>query len=458
MRRAALTTAALLGALVAPAAWGARAAQEQQQPQAQQQQSQRALTEVERQLEASRKRDAELARSAEALERELTSLRTRLVQTADEATRLENELTGLEETLRAMEAEERVQAAKLDADKAQISELLGALQRLSRIPPEAMIARPESPVDTLRSALLLRSAVPLLRDRAEALAGALQQFADLRTHLAERRTQAEKARAALASRQGDIAKLVERRQELQQQTEAEREQVADRMASLGTEAKDLRTLLEKLERERVEREKREAEERRRAEERRKAEAAARIAAIAREKAAAEKAAVEKTERERAAREAAAAEARERELAAAAARPPAVPDSKDEAQRLPVAGQVTTRYGEADKFGVTSRGLTVTSRPGAQVVAPTAGSVMFAGPFRGYGLILIVEHPNGYHSLIAGLGRIDTKVGQRVLAGEPLGVMGTPSDGNPDLYFELRRNGQPINPQRGLPASDGKGQG
>jgi murein hydrolase activator len=448
MRRAALTTAALLGALAAPAAW----AQAQKQPQPQEQQSQRALTEVERQLEASRKRDAELARSSEALERELAALRSRLVQTADEATRLENELTGLEETLRAMEAEERVQAARLDAEKAQISELLGALQRLSRIPPEAMIARPESPVDTLRSALLLRSAVPILRDRAEALAGALQQFADLRTHLAERRTQAGKARADLASRQGDIAKLVERRQELQDRTQAEREQVADRMASLGNEAKDLRTLLEKMERDRIEREKREAEERRRAEERRKAEAAAKAAALAREKAATEKA-----EREKAAREAAAAEAREQELAAAA-RPPTPPDSKDEVQRLPVAGQVTTRYGEADKFGVTSRGLTVTSRPGAQVVAPSAGSVMFAGPFRGYGLILIVEHPNGYHSLIAGLGRIDTKVGQRVLAGEPLGIMGTPADGNPDLYFELRRNGQPINPQRGLPASDGKGQG
>jgi murein hydrolase activator len=452
MRRAALATAALLGTLAASAAWVPAAwAQAPKQPQAQQQ-SQNALTEVERQLEASRKRDAELARSSEALERELTSLRTRLVQTADEATRLENELTGLEETLRAMEAEERVQAAKLDADKAQISELLGALQRLSRIPPEAMIARPESPVDTLRSALLLRSAVPILRERAEALADALQQFAELRTHLAERRAQAEKARADLTSRQGDIAKLVERRQELQDRTQAEREQVADRMASLGNEAKDLRTLLEKMERERIEREKREAEERRRAEERRKAEAAAKAAALAREKAATEKA-----EREKAAREAAAAEAREQELAAAA-RPPSPPDSKDEVQRLPVAGQVTTRYGEADKFGVTSRGLTVTSRPGAQVVAPSAGSVMFAGPFRGYGLILIVEHPNGYHSLIAGLGRIDTKVGQRVLAGEPLGIMGTPADGNPDLYFELRRNGQPINPQRGLPASDGKGQG
>ncbi|WP_245986647.1 murein hydrolase activator EnvC family protein [Azospirillum thermophilum] len=90
------------------------------------------------------------------------------------------------------------------------------------------------------------------------------------------------------------------------------------------------------------------------------------------------------------------------------------------------------------------------------MAPQAGSIMFAGPFKGYGQILIVEHGNGYHSLIAGLGRIDTAVGKRVAAGEPVGLM--PADGSPDLYFELRRNGQPINPQRGFGAPEGKGQG
>ncbi|WP_158046911.1 murein hydrolase activator EnvC family protein [Skermanella pratensis] len=446
MRRAALAAAALLGAAggfggLSGGGPSGKPAWAQADPRA----SQRALTEIERQIEAGRQRDAALARSGEALERELEGLRGRLVQTADEAARLETELTGLEETLRALEAEETARSGKLDADKASIAELLGGLQRLSRIPPEAMIARPESPVDTLRSALLLRSAVPILRERAEALALSLQRLADLRADLAARRTQAQDARTALAARQDEIAKLVERRQELQQQTEAERRQVADRMARLGNEAQDLRGLIERLERE--------AEQRRREEQRRKAEALARA-----------KAEREKAERERATREAAAAAEREREIAASIT-PPTPPDrdqpdggSREGASRLPVAGQVTTRYGEADKFGVTSRGLTVSARPGAQVVAPSSGSIMFAGPFRGYGLILIVEHPNGYHSLIAGLGRIDTKVGQRVLAGEPLGVMGSPADGYPDLYFELRRNGQPINPQRGLPASDGKGQG
>lgn len=444
MRRAALAAAALLGAAGGFGGFsGGGPAGKPAWAQADPRASQRALTEIERQIEAGRQRDAALARSGEALERELEGLRTRLVQTADEAAKLETELTGLEETLRALEAEESAQAGKLDADRASIAELLGGLQRLSRIPPEAMIARPESPVDTLRSALLLRSAVPILRERAEALAVSLQRLADLRADLSGRRAQAQGARTALAARQDEIARLVERRQELQQQTEEERRQVSDRMARLGNEAQDLRGLIERLERE--------AEQRRREEQRRKAEALARA-----------KAEREKAQREQAARAAAAAAEREREIAASIT-PPTAPDRPDGgpgegASRLPVAGQVTTRYGEADKFGVTSRGLTVSARPGAQVVAPSSGSIMFAGPFRGYGLILIVEHPNGYHSLIAGLGRIDTKVGQRVLAGEPLGVMGSPADGNPDLYFELRRNGQPINPQRGLPASDGKGQG
>ncbi|WP_040846692.1 murein hydrolase activator EnvC family protein, partial [Nitrospirillum viridazoti] len=110
----------------------------------------------------------------------------------------------------------------------------------------------------------------------------------------------------------------------------------------------------------------------------------------------------------------------------------------------------------DAVGTTSRGVRISARAGSPVVAPYEGSVVFAGPFKGYGLILIVEHPNGYHSLIAGLGRIDTRVGQRVLTGEPMGAMA--SDGTPTLYFELRRGGQPINPLRGFAGTEGKGQG
>ena len=70
-------------------------------------------------------------------------------------------------------------------------------------------------------------------------------------------------------------------------------------------------------------------------------------------------------------------------------------------------------------------------------------MLFAGPFRGYGQLVIIEHGDGYHTLLAGLGRLDTSVGQSLLAGEPVGIMVAQTQ--PTLYIELRKNGQPINP-------------
>ena len=91
------------------------------------------------------------------------------------------------------------------------------------------------------------------------------------------------------------------------------------------------------------------------------------------------------------------------------------------------------------------GAVPTTRPAARVVAPYDGQVVYAGQFRGYGQILIIEHGGRYHTLLAGLARIEAVVGQWFLAGEPVGVMGSPEDRNPELYLELRRIGQPINP-------------
>jgi septal ring factor EnvC (AmiA/AmiB activator) len=80
------------------------------------------------------------------------------------------------------------------------------------------------------------------------------------------------------------------------------------------------------------------------------------------------------------------------------------------------------------------------------LSPAAGKIIFSGPFRGYGLILIVEHRDGYHSLLAGLGRLDATVGRAVDPGEPIGAMGEGGDHAPVLYFELRRQGLTLNPQ------------
>ncbi|HVH83031.1 MAG TPA: peptidoglycan DD-metalloendopeptidase family protein, partial [Steroidobacteraceae bacterium] len=124
--------------------------------------------------------------------------------------------------------------------------------------------------------------------------------------------------------------------------------------------------------------------------------------------------------------------------------------------LPARGEIVQEFGQSGDYGAASKGVTIRARPGAEVVAPYDGQVVFAGPFRGYGPILIIEHTEGYHTLLAGLSRIDAAPGQWVLAGEPVGVMGEQRDGDgPALYVELRRNGRPIDPLPWLALHSGK---
>ena len=102
-----------------------------------------------------------------------------------------------------------------------------------------------------------------------------------------------------------------------------------------------------------------------------------------------------------------------------------------------------QFGDSTGLGHRSQGITLRTRQGAQVVAPYDGRVVFAGPFRNYGLILIISHGDGYHTLLAGLSKLQAVVGQDLLTGEPMGMMGR---GNKrSLYIELRRKGMAINP-------------
>ncbi len=114
-------------------------------------------------------------------------------------------------------------------------------------------------------------------------------------------------------------------------------------------------------------------------------------------------------------------------------------------RMPARGRVVLRYGQSRSDEAASKGISIRARGGAQVVAPYDGKVVYAGPFRRYGQILIIEHGGRYHTLLAGLDRLDVVMGQWLLAGEPVGVLDSPQSGQVELYVELRRAGQPINP-------------
>jgi septal ring factor EnvC (AmiA/AmiB activator) len=120
-----------------------------------------------------------------------------------------------------------------------------------------------------------------------------------------------------------------------------------------------------------------------------------------------------------------------------------------ALKWPVSGTVKKHFGDHDSDGVTSEGLTLSAPSGAPVIAPRAGRVVFVGPFRGYGQIMILQHDGGYHSFLAGFGRIDAEMGQDVVAGEPLGVLPVKPGARPDLYFEWRHGDEPVDPIVGL---------
>lgn len=388
---------------------------------------------------------------------DLARLRLQLVRLAEQERAQDAELAALEAMAAPLEAEERALSDRLAEDRTQIGRLLAALQRLSRLPPETALARPDAPLDTLRSALMLREMVPVLRQRSEALAQSLQHLADTRQRLDEQRARITAARSTLAERRRVLDEALKRRDALPRPADDERRALAQQMARLGSGAGTLPQLMDRMEADRH---------------------AATAAAARRE---AER--VEEERRLAALRDASPPQPPQQapqQVPAVPAAPP--PDAPADAPlvaslplpalpppdtppsvlrgglRLPVGGRTVIAYGAPDHTGNPSRGLTIAAHPGATITAPFAGTVMFAGPFRNYGQILIVEHGNGYHSLIAGLGRIDTAVGTHIAAGEPIGRTLSPSDESAEVYFELRRHGQPINPINGFGGPEGKGQG
>lgn len=413
------------------------------------------LQNVERELERSRQQQKELSEQARTLAQEVDALRKQLIAAASEAQDTEDSLSSLETQLRDLRQREKDLKAELGTRDEQLREVLMALERLAMRPPEAVLVQPMPAEDSVRSAILLRAAVPELAERAAVLRAELEQLTVIRREISLRRTDIALAVAKLDRQHSTLATLFERKQALQRSTEAKSAEAAQRAESLAENADSMRELLAKLE---AERKRREEEERkaREAEERRQAEQARRLAALA----------VPKPEVPRLpAGGGSSAPAPALSAPDMTAQPPAAtmvvhgptlalrPMSQMRGlMPLPARGKITARYGQRDSTGSAQKGIVLQTRARAQVIAPADGVVAFAGSFRGYGQLLIMEHGGGYHTLLSGLDRIDATVGQRLLMGEPVGTMG-PADA-PSLYFELRHDGQSINPMPWLTARKG----
>ena len=360
------------------------------------------LKAVERALDEGRKKKQQIDRQAEELEREVLDLRARLITTAAAAQREEEIVSRLERALAAYEIEERARQAGLVRRKVALAATLAALERLAYLPPETLLISRTSAIDAIRSSRLLSAVVPALEAEARALGAELAALKALRGEIAAKQIGLIKANNRLVKEQRALDRLLKRTAGRQSHIlDASRTQ-QERLARLAAEAKDLRALLHRIGRDEDER-------------------------------------------------------RVRESAVVAL--PLKPFSAARgAMPFPVAGELVLRFGEVTEFGTTSKGISLATRAGAQVIAPHDGRVVFAGPFRSYGQLLIIAHSEGYHTLIAGMAYIETIVGQWLLAGEPVGRMDDAGRSQPTLYVELRRAGEPINPLPWLAASEGKVKG
>ncbi len=404
------------------------------------------LEELQRAIEAGRAEESAAQARFRALQTEVARLRQESIAAAARAQDLERALSTAEVAVAFRRASEMRQRARLAARNAQLGVTLGALQRIALQPPETLLTSPGNALQTARSALLLSTTVPELERRAALVRTEVERLAALTAATAAERDAVAATRADLEAQQARLQELAAQRISLQQQALADSAAAAARVQALADQAADVQELLRELAAEAAARRQREAD--------------AALAALERVERARRsgRAEIEELRAEPApdvarAREAAPAEAAPARLAAVPATPLERPGSvrafpaRGDSLRLPVAGSLAVGFGESLAGGIDARarGIYMETRDGAQVVAPFDGQVVFAGHFRRYGLLLIIEHDGRYHSLLSGLERIDAVVGQWVLAGEPVGVMARRAAGGPRLYYELRRDGQPIDP-------------
>jgi septal ring factor EnvC (AmiA/AmiB activator) len=367
-------------------------------------------------------RQAELKGEIEALDKDRATLNQSLIEANQQVQKLEGTIGEAEGRLKALYAKEGDLRASLAGRRDALAEVLAALQRMGRRPPPAILVRPEDALTSIRSAILLGAIVPDLREQATALAKDLADLVAVREAREKELDGLRTNAAALAEGRARIALLMDERQK---QRQASSDALADeekRSTTLAGQATSLRDLIARME----------------------AESATAAAAAAQAKQAAAEA------------EAAPGAAPPRSLGSADRLTPKVAfgDAKG-LLPLPVAGTETTAFGADDGLGGKTQGISLATRDGAVVSSPSDGWVVYAGPFRSYGQLLIINAGGGYHVLLAGMERIDVQLGQFVLAGEPVAVMPSrklasnetaiAGTAQPALYIEFRKDGASIDP-------------
>lgn len=337
-------------------------------------------------LKASKAQEAALRKQLAGSAREVEALRDDATRLAADMQRAERRVTAEEQRARALGSALSTKERAFEARRREYASTVASLLRMQRIPATTLLADGSHAKEAVRTARVMQQVNAALADRAAALRREVQTLQQLRQKTAQSKLRLAKETATLNEQRKRLDRDLAKRQALQKQLSRDLAAAQVRVNELSRESSNLQELITKLESNR--------------------------AAVA-----------------------------QRE-----ARPATAIGSTAKGRwKQPVAGKIAHRFGERKNENEKYRGVVLSARAGATVVSPAAGEVVFTGPFRDYGRMVLVKHAGGRISLLAGLGTIAVTLNQPVGAGEPVGGMG--GHGTPELYYELREGSKPIDPAR-----------
>ncbi len=371
---------------------------------------------------------AKLKIEIEALSQDRRKFNQQLIDTAAKIRDVEANIDATQARLQPLDDKQQLFETSLAERRSTIIEILAALQRIGRQPPPALMVRPEDALQAVRTAITLGAVVPEMRAQADALAGDLADLLAVRKQIVAERDRLANDIAVLGREQLRMTLLVDQRQKKQTVAEQALDTERQHATDLAHQVDTIKDLIAKLEQD-----------------------------------------LDPTTRaKRNSARSIENDATKPNLAALGdpgRLSPAVAFADMRGRmRLPVNGARIRDFGGSDGSGGTQKGLSIAARPSAQITAPCDGWVVYAGAFRSYGQLLILNAGGGYHVLLAGMERISVDLGQFVLTGEPVAVMGDASQASasvttvpkqPVLYVEFRKDGTPIDPSPWWATNEGE---
>lgn len=362
------------------------------------------LDNLSQQQEAEKQREAQLGVNRKAVLRDIGKLKSNLTKMAAKADKFEQKGREIENRLSKLTEQETNLKSNIYGDRQALTRLLAALQRIEANPPPALAVTPGDAADAARAARLMTGLSADLKTRADKLGEQLKTLEAVRGEIQAEQAMLMKNETALSKQRSSVKTMVSRKAKLEASISRDQKAARQRVAALAAEAESLRELIQQFER-----------------------AASGVTPRLKPKPGEE------------------AKAAPKPRTSIASKPVQLPKGTapfPQAKgklRAPVKGRISQSYSAANK------GITVKTRDKAGVVAPYAGRIEFAGAFKNYDNVVILNVGSGYFILLTGLGETYVEAGEMMKTGEPIGLMPFNTQTGSKLYIEIRKNGSSVNP-------------